>query len=68
MDIKFDKINELKAQIDARKDFLEWTYPESERKEIMKRNKNDIDRINLIHQLGQINRNEKRLACLLNSI
>lgn len=68
MDIKFDKINELKAQIDARKDFLEWTYPESEREEILKRNKNDIDRINLIHQLGQINRNEKRLACLLKSI
>lgn len=68
MDINV-KINELKAQIDARKDFLDWTYPESEREEIMKRDQNDVDRRNLTHYISIINRNEKRLSSLLtNSI
>ena len=68
MDINV-KINELKAQIDARKDFLDWTYPESERDEILSRDPKDIDRVNLTHYMAIINRNEKRLSSLLtNSI
>ena len=67
MDIN-NKINDLKAKIDAQKDFLDWVYPESKRDEIRKRNLTDIDRCNLNHYIDMINRNEKRLACLLNSI
>lgn len=68
MDLIINKINELKAKIDCEKDFLEWIYPESKRDEILKRNKSDIDRVNLVHYLSIIKRNEKRLTCLLNSI
>ena len=67
MNANSKKINELKAEIDARKDYLDWVYPESERDEIMKRDSKDIDRINLIHHIRWIKADEKRLSCLLKS-